>query len=88
MISIKKITFCTLLLFSTNQILAANIDFQAINNNVANNCASIKRIEDSKNQNELLPLQPVASGEDPCKNIKTDNKYIEPKFSTKRPRGQ
>lgn len=87
MINIQKFAFCTLLLLSAQQVSAANIDFKTIHNNAANDCASVQKIERSNNQNESLPLQPLAN-EDPCKNIHTDNNYVEPKFSTKRPRGQ
>lgn len=87
MINIHKFAFCTLLLLSAHQVSAANIDFQTIHNNAANDCASIQKTERSNNQNESLPLQPLAN-EDPCKNVQADKNYIEPKFSTKRPRGQ
>lgn len=74
-------------MLSAHQVLAANIDFQTIHNNAANDCASIQKKERSNNQNESLPFQPL-DNENPCKNVQADTNYVEPKFSTKRPRGQ
>lgn len=48
---------------------------------------AFKKTERSNNQNESLSLQPLAD-QDPCKHVQADTNYVEPKFSTKRPRGQ
>lgn len=81
----------TILLLSNNLALAANIDFNALNNSLED-CDCI-------NQNESSPqCEPVKSEHasknngvndaKPCKNVKTEKTYVEPKFSTARPRGQ
>ena len=81
-----------------NLASAANIDFKAINNNASKNCTDNHMKEYCTNVNRLdSACQPgkgsdAATGEtskhEPCTNLKTDESVVEPKFSTKRPRGQ
>ena len=95
----RKLTAIAMLLLINNLALAANIDFKTINNNVSKNCTDNHMIEDCTNvswfDSACLPdktndatVSSKASKHEPCTNVKTEESYVEPKFSTKRPRGQ
>ena len=75
-------------LLINNLALAANIDFKTINNNKSKACIGNQTKKSCENLIELPPCQPVTSKDEPCNNVKTKENIVEPKFSTKRPRGQ
>ena len=79
--------------------IAANVDFKTLNNNAISTCANNQTKENCKNVNgtdsacQIDKSNDAAAANDAnkyehCNNIKTDESYVEPKFSTKRPRGQ
>ena len=95
----RKLTAFAMFLLISNLALAANIDFKTINNNASKNCTNNHTKENCVNVNGSdSACQPDRSNEsvasyeaskhEPCTNLKTDESYVEPKFSTKRPRGQ
>ena len=75
-------------LLINNLALAANIDFKTNNNNQSKTCIDNQVKEGCENLIELPPCQPVSSKDEPCNNVETKENTVEPKFSTKRPRGQ
>ena len=93
----KKCYF--IFLFSVINAQAANVDFNSIYNNASQACND-KQInkdckgiyESSQHCDSTKTKDEVASNEistiETCLNLKSDNTYVEPKFSTKRPRGQ
>ena len=89
----RKLTVIAMLLLISNFALAANIDFKTINNNASKNCTDNHTKANCTNVNGLdSECQPEkgndASKHEPCKNEKAEETFVEPKFSTKRPRGQ
>lgn len=89
---IKKIFVIFMFLFINNLALGANIDFNKLNNMASRNC-TVHLSENCVNANEpnaqCLPrTSNESSAEAPCANVKTEDNYVEPKFSTKKPRGQ
>ena len=93
----RKLTAITMLLLANNFALAANIDFKTINNNASKNCTDNHTKENCMNLNGLdSACQPdkgnaasdEASKHEPCTNVQHEESFVEPKFSTKRPRGQ
>ena len=85
---IYKLTAIAMFLLINNLALAANIDFKTINNNQSKTCIDNQAKEGCENTIELPPCQPVGSKDEPCNNVETKENTVEPKFSTKRPRGQ
>lgn len=80
-------------LLMSNLVIAANIDFKTINNIASKNCSNNHTKENCANVNGSdSACQPDRSNEankhEPCTNVKTEESHVEPKFSTKRPRGQ
>ena len=75
-------------LLINNLALAANIDFKTITNNASKTCIEKQTEEGCENLIELPPCRPVSSKDEPCNNLETNENTVEPKFSTKRPRGQ
>lgn len=99
MIFTGKLTAIAMLLLTNNLALAANIDFKTINNNPSKNCTDNRTKENCTNVNGLdSACKPdksndaVASNKtskhEPCTDVNTEESLVEPKFSTKRPRGQ
>ena len=99
LIFVRKLIAIAMLLLVNNLTLAANIDFKTINNNASKNCTDNHMIENCTNVNGLdSACQPdktnnatasnKKSEHEPCTNLKTKESYVEPKFSTKKPRGQ
>ena len=99
MILTKTKIVITLLLLSVIHAQAANVDFNSTYNNASEACNDKQINKDCKNMNEsshqcdsTKTQDGVANNETstlkPCVNLKSDNTYVEPKFSTKRPRGQ
>ena len=93
----RKLTVIAMLLLISNFALAANIDFKTINNNASKNCTDNHTKANCTNVNELNSAynpdkSDAASNEsskhEACTNVKTEETFVEPKFSTKRPRGQ
>ena len=95
----RKLTVIVMLLLISNFALSANIDFKTINNVASKNCTENQIKENCANVNGLdAACQPNkgsdsaasydASKHEPCTNVKTEETFVEPKFSTKRPRGQ
>ena len=95
----RKLTATAMFLLMSNLAIAANIDFKTINNIASKNCSNNHTKEDCASANGLnSACQPdksndsAASNEankhEPCANVKTEESHVEPKFSTKRPRGQ
>lgn len=99
MIFIRKLTAIAIILLINNVAFAANIDFKTINNNAYKNFLDNHTKEICTNVNGLDAVcQPDKSKDaaasndasklEPCTNVKTEDSLVEPKFSTKRPRGQ
>lgn len=88
MIFTHKLTAIAVFLLINNLAYAANIDFKTMNNNASKTCNDNQAKEGCANLNELPPCQPITSKDEPCNNVKTEKSFVEPKFSTKRPRGQ
>ena len=93
----RKLTVIAMLLLINNLALGANIDFKTINNNASKNCTDNHTKANCTNVNGLdSECQPdknnaasnEASKHEACTNVKTEETFVEPKFSTKRPRGQ
>ena len=93
----RKLTVIAVLFLISNFALAANIDFKTINNNASKNCTDTHTKANCTNVNGLdSECQPdksnaasnEASKHEACTNVKTEETFVEPKFSTKRPRGQ
>ena len=89
----RKLTATAMFLLMSNLAIAANIDFKTINNNASKNCTDNHTKENCENVNGSdSACQPDRSNEankhEPCANVKTEESHVEPKFSTKRPRGQ
>lgn len=85
-------------LFSLTNAQAANVDFNSIYNNASQACNDKQTSKDCENMNESSHQCESKKNKDgvesnevstnkTCLSLKSDN-YIEPKFSTKRPRGQ
>ena len=85
-------------LFSVTNAQAANVDFSSIYNNASEVCNDKQINKDCESMNEsslqcdsTKTKEGVVSDEistnKTCVNLKSNN-YVEPKFSTKRPRGQ
>jgi hypothetical protein len=76
-----------MLLFESSHAIAANVDFKSIYSNPSEACSDYQANKDAANNKD-----DVANNEsikrNPCANIKSTNDYVEPRFSTKRPRGQ
>ena len=86
-----------MLLLISNLAFAANIDFKTINNNASKNCTDNHTKENCTNVNGLdsecqhdksIATSHEVSQDESCTNVKTEETFVEPKFSTKRPRGQ
>ena len=93
LIFIRKLTATAMFLLMSNLAIAANIDFKTINNNASKNCSNNHTKENCANVNGSdSACQPDRSNEaskhEACTNVKTGESHVEPKFSTKRPRGQ
>lgn len=91
MIFVKQIIAITFLTASINLAMAANIDFNVINNSMAdcdctNQNESSLQCEAAKSKN--IPSSNDVKNDKPCTNVKIEKSYVEPKFSTARPRGQ
>lgn len=89
----RKLTATAMFLLMSNLTLAANIDFKTINNNASKNCTDNHTKANCANVNGSdSACQSDRSNEankhEPCANVKTEESHVEPKFSTKRPRGQ
>lgn len=91
-----KIVIALFLLYVA-QVQAANVDFNAIYNNALDSCNNNQTSQDCNNMDESNHQCVSSKTKDgvgetetasikPCVNAKTNN--VEPKFSTKRPRGQ
>lgn len=96
---LRKFTAVTIFLCMNNLAFAANIDFNAINNQRSNNCTNNHSIENCTNANVSDPAchsdksidakaSNDASKHEPCTIVNTNDNFVEPKFSTKKPRGQ
>ncbi len=98
MIFARKLTAIAMLLLINNLAIAANIDFKTINNNASKNCTYNHTKENCTNVNGLDTAcqfdksndaaSNEASKHESCTNVRTEESLVEPKFSTKRPRGQ
>lgn len=95
----RKLIVIAMCLLINSLALAANIDFKSINNNAYKNCSNHQTEENYTNVNGLdsacqhgksneTITRNEASKDDLCKNVKNEESYVEPKFSTKKPRGQ
>ena len=82
----NKIMVIFLCLFASSQVLAANVDFNAIAGNATEHCnanqTNTNCNEANKDSADCKAAQPKTN----CVNAKAE--VVEPKFSTKRPRGQ
>lgn len=94
----KTIIVISLFLLSVANVHAANVDFNAIYNNHLDSCNNNQTSKDCKSDNasnhqcdSTKNIDEVGEADTtsikPCVNAKVDNN-VEPKFSTKRPRGQ
>lgn len=76
----------SVLSFNVSYAIAANVDFKSIYNNDLESCNNIQTDKDYANS-----MDGVASIEESknkqCESVKAEKDYVEPKFSTKRPRG-
>ncbi len=99
MIFSKTILVISLLLLSVTHVQAANVDFNTIYNGALETCNDKQISKDCKSMNESNPDCDSSKSKDgfvgndtstskPCVNVKAGSHYVEPKFSTKRPRGQ
>lgn len=89
MIFTQKLTAIAMLLLINNLAFAANIDFKTINNNASKNCKNVNGLDSARQPDKSnAAASNEASKHEPCTNVKTEESYVEPKFSTKRPRGQ
>lgn len=93
----RKLTAITLFLLINNLALAANIDFKAINaakqctdNHMEANCTNENGSGSAceHDKNKIASGNVEASKSEPCADVKIEQDYVEPRFSTKRPRGQ
>lgn len=86
----RKLTAIAMLLFINNLALAANIDFKTINNNASKNCTNVNGLDSARQSHKSNDAADSneTSKHEPCTNVKAEESYVEPKFSTKRPRGQ
>ena len=66
---------------------AANVDFNNIYGNASEICKNKQIDEDSKSNKDINDINESSKNER-CENVKADKDYVEPRFSTKRPRGQ
>ena len=99
MIFSLKLIAIAIFLFISNMAIAANIDFGTIYNNASKNCTDNKMKEICTNVNgsnsvchpdksNAIVAGKEASKHEDCLNFQPEENHIEPKFSTKRPRGQ
>jgi hypothetical protein len=66
---------------------AANVDFKSIYNSDLESCNNIQTDKDNTNSKDGVASFGAIENRQ-CESVKTDKDYVEPKFSTKRPRGQ
>ena len=97
LIFIRKLTAFAIFLLISNLALAANIDFKTIKNNASKNCTdnhtkanctNVKGLDSECQPDKSNAASNESNKHEPCTNVKTEETFVEPKFSTKRPRGQ
>lgn len=99
MVFTQKLTAIAMILLINNLSIAANIDFKTIYDNASETCIDNQTGKDCKTIKELntecdsTRAKNEAAGNETstnnsCTKVNSDNNYVEPKFSTKRPRGQ
>lgn len=77
--------FASLLI--NNLAQAANVDFKSIYNIDLEYCNNIQTEKNFTNSKDVV-ASVEANKNKQCESVKAEKDYVEPKFSTKRPRGQ
>jgi hypothetical protein len=83
----KSLIVISISLLTNNLTYAANVDFISIYSNSSEACGNTQVDKDSGNTKEA-DASIEASKNKECEHFKINKEFVEPKFSTKRPRGQ
>jgi hypothetical protein len=84
---IKTFIVISISLLTNNLAHAANVDFISIYSHASEACISIQENKDSANSKDGAASDEANKNKE-CEHLKADQESVEPKFSTKRPRGQ